>query len=236
MGLLIGLLYTDVPTDQFALWLLINLQLPATSTMVSMPVFYQERPFMNLERDSGLYKTGPYFLANSVSLFLISLCGNASLMLIGFSFSGFPWEIFIPLWGIATLLYITMDSLLGMCVMNTRNQNEGLAFFNGILGVFFLFNGISANTNITSKAVSWICYISPIYYSVELAMTMASKSDGFSDIDQALLKNITTGSGTGELDMDLNSAARDVLLVLCIAVFARLYAFHCCDTKNRVVR
>ena len=236
LGLLIGILYKDVPVDQMAPWLLINLQLPAISTMVSMPIFYQERPFMNLERDSGLYTTAPYFFANACSLFLVSLVGNFFMITIAFSFSGFPWGFYPLIWATATLLYIAMDSLLGMCVMNTASQAEGLAAFNGILGVFFLFNGVSANTSISPKAVSWICYTSPIYYSVELGMTAAAKCDGFSDFDQELLRNSTTGTGTGQLDMNLDMAGRDVFLILGIATLARLVSLHLCDTKNRVCR
>ena len=67
-------------------------------------------------------------------------------------------------------------------------------------------------------------------------MAAAAKCDGFSDSDQKLLRNTTTGTGTGQLDMNLDMAGRDVFLILGIATLARLFSLHCCDTKNRVVR
>ena len=57
-----------------------------------MPIFFIDRPFMNLERSAGLYTTLPYYLAQWITSLVSGLIGNFFLVLIAFAFSGFPWE------------------------------------------------------------------------------------------------------------------------------------------------
>lgn len=59
---------------------------------------------------------------------------------------------------------------------------------------------------------------------------------GFNDEDQQTIKDILTGDDQGELDMADDAMARDICIMLSIAVVARLWAFYCADTMNKVVR
>eukprot|EP00656_Telonema_subtile_P055213 TRINITY_DN8484_c0_g1_i1.p1 TRINITY_DN8484_c0_g1~~TRINITY_DN8484_c0_g1_i1.p1 ORF type:complete len:292 (+),score=69.25 TRINITY_DN8484_c0_g1_i1:291-1166(+) len=236
MGLLIGILYTSLDVTQIANWCLIVLEIPALSSMVVMPIFFIDRPFMNLERSAGLYTTLPYYLAQWITSLVSGLIGNFFLVLIAFAFSGFPWEAFMFTFFAACVQFVAFESLLTASAYASKDQTQALGIFNGTIGIFLLFNGLTANTKISPAGISWMCYLSPLYYGIEMVLTYFKDCDGFSDQDQTTINNILTGDGQGQLDMQAGMVGRDLFIIAAIGIFGRGLAFWFADNKNKIVR
>jgi len=236
MGLLIGILYKDIDITQIAAWALIFMELPALSSLVCMPVFFTDRPFFNLERSAGLYTTGPYFMATWLVGLVGGVLGNFLLCFIAYAFAGLPWVGFLPIFCFCLVIFLAMEALISFSAYMAKDQTEAIGMFNATIGIFMLFNGLTANRNISPPGLSWLCFTSPLYYGLEGILNYLSECSGLSDEDQDTVKNILTGSGTGQLKMDDNALGRDISILIGYTLLLKVAAFHMCHTKNKPER
>ena len=74
-----------------------------------------------------------------------------------------------------------------------------------------------------------------VWSQLESVLNYLSECPGLNDEEQAIVKSIVTGSGTGGLDMDDDSLGRDIVILLCFAALVKSLAYYLCKTKNKVV-
>jgi len=130
LGLITGLLYTDIDVSQLGPWLCIMITVPATSSTVMLSLFFNDRPFMNMERSAGLYHTLPYYLAQFCTSVLAGSAGNFAFIFVAFCFSGLPWEVFLGTYAFEQLIFFTFDAILALCVYACSGQTQVLVLIH----------------------------------------------------------------------------------------------------------
>jgi len=224
MGLLIGAMYWEVDSTFVPAFGYISLAIISMSAMVSLPSFYADRLMFNLERMDQLYTTLPYFLVSTgVGLFVSALC-NVIFASIVWGMTGLEWTHFGRFQLIGFIIFWATDGLITWIAGACRTMDQAMATFNMTIGIFLLFNGYSANTKTTPYWLNWLCFASPLYYSLEMFLdTLYAHSD----------KWVYTGERNG---MRQDAFWQDFFICLALGAFGRIMGFLAMKYMHRVQR
>jgi len=225
MGLLIGMMYFRVKPEYVPAFGYIALAITSMSAMVSLPSFFGDRLMLNLERTDSLYTTLPYFLVNSGVGLIVSVVANAVFATIVWGMVDIGWNKFPKFFLVAFVIFWATDGLITLISACCRTMEQSMAVFNMTIGIFLLFNGYSANTKTTPPWLSWICFLSPLYYSMEMFLDSIYEHD-----DQMW-------SITGEVyGMKRGSYWKDFFICLAIGFFGRFSSFFAMKYLHKIQR
>jgi len=224
MGLLIGMMYYNIKDQYVPAFGYISLAITSMSAMVSLPAFFADRLMFNTERSDRLYTTLPYYLVNTGIGLLVSVLANAVFATVVWSMAGLSWDNYGAYMAICLVIFWATDGLITVIAGTCRTMEQAMALFNMTIGIFLLFNGYSANTMTTPKWLSWICFCSPLYYSIEMFL------------DQ-LYGNTPQWQLTGEpLGMKENSFWKDFYICLGIGAGGRILGFIAMKYMHKIQR
>lgn len=213
MGLLIGAMYYRMDDQYVPNFAYIALAVTSMSPLVSLPSFYADRLMLNLERSQGLYATLPYFVVYTGVSTAISVFFNALFALTTWGMAGLAWDKFGGFFATTLIVFWATDSLILLIAGGCRTIDQAMATFNVTIGIFLLFNGFSANTKTTPSWLSWLCFGSPLYYSLEMTMNLL-----YAGTDQWEARG-------GVLGMEEGAYWRDFGICAAMGVGARVAAF-----------
>jgi len=224
MALLVGAMYFHVDQEYVPPFAYIALAITSMSAMVSLPSFFADRLMLNLERTDRLYTTLPYYIVNSGVGLLVSIMANAVFGTIVWGMVGIGWQYYFKFFLITFIIFFATDGLIVLISACCRTLEQAMATFNMTIGIFLLFNGFSANTKTTPPWLSWICYMSPLYYSMEMFL-------------DALYENSPLWVSTGQLfGMRKHVFWTDFFICLSIGCAGRFLAFFAMKHLNKIER
>eukprot|EP00468_Gymnochlora_sp_CCMP2014_P005063 CAMPEP_0167753498 /NCGR_PEP_ID=MMETSP0110_2-20121227/7747_1 /TAXON_ID=629695 /ORGANISM="Gymnochlora sp., Strain CCMP2014" /LENGTH=541 /DNA_ID=CAMNT_0007639271 /DNA_START=746 /DNA_END=2371 /DNA_ORIENTATION=- len=224
MGLLIGAMYYDVKAQYVPAFGYIGLAIVSMSAMVSLPSFYADRLMFNLERMDRLYPTLPFFLVTTGVGLLVSVIFNVLFSVIVWGMTGLGWTHFGRFALIGFTIFWATDGLITWISGACRTMDQAMATFNMTIGIFLLFNGFSANTKTTPYWLNWLCFCSPLYYSLEMFL-------------DTLYGGTEKWAITGELyGMQEHAFWRDFFICLGIGVLGRIMGFFAMKYMHRIQR
>uniref|UniRef100_A0A6U3AZ91 ABC transporter domain-containing protein n=1 Tax=Lotharella globosa TaxID=91324 RepID=A0A6U3AZ91_9EUKA len=224
MGVLIGMMYYHVKDAFTPAFGYIGLAILSMSAMVSLPSFFSDRLMFNLERMDQMYPTFPYYVVNTGVGIVISLVWNVLFSIIVWAMSGLSWDKFSDFLLIGFAVFWATDGLVTLIASTCRTMEQAMALFNMTIGLFLLFNGFSANTKTTPSWLSWLCFGSPLYYSLEMFL-------------ESLYANTPMWQTTGELyGMRKDAFWSDWFTCLAIGFGGRILAFFAMKYMHRIQR
>lgn len=169
MGLLLGLVYLKIRehgTIFYQLGFIFTLIVTsALNALNSIPQLMQERVIFLNEREEGLYSTSSYIITRLTISLLIAIIANTLFTILAYFIAFFEPEFFGYMWINIIIEFSVVDAMVGfLCSISTTpvmaNSLGAL-----VIGILTLFNGFTASTVSIPVFLSWICYLSPFYWS-----------------------------------------------------------------------
>jgi len=181
MGFLIGFIYYNISAQNLPSWVLMITYIPLTQGASFGPCLFRDRTFFHVERGAGLYTTATFYCSMVVYGMVFSVVCALLMMAIAYAFSGLPFWPYFPLMYLVVVTgQCAYDAGLYLIVYSCATIDQMMLIFNFTLGLTMFCNGFTMNF-VTSKSwISWLLYISPIFYTFEGTL---SAFDHFGDYD-----------------------------------------------------
>eukprot|EP00122_Pirum_gemmata_P008882 Pgem_evm1s8201 len=179
MGLVTGLVYlnaynpsvvgsTDITASYQFAYLFMIIVMSSLSALNSIPAMVNSRIIFQNERSEGLYDILPFMASKLITTLLVNaVLGTMILMLSSYWLAGFPASHFMYTYAIITLGFLATESIISFTASMSTSFAMANSIAGGVIGILSLFNGFTANSVSTPAAISWIQYISPIYYEYQ---------------------------------------------------------------------
>lgn len=183
MGLLVGLVYLDLGTNQKAIqdrtgalfFLAVNLTMSATFGVLS--AFGLERVVFERERSIGMYSTIAYFVSKIVvelphNVIIPFIQSQIAYFMLGLQWSVWKWLSF---W-VTVVTLNNVGNAFGIVIgCMFRDLEATLAVAPLFILPLMLFSGLFVNSGGIPPYFDWIKYISPMKYSFESFMLAEQK-------------------------------------------------------------
>eukprot|EP00918_Siedleckia_nematoides_P033426 GHVU01072557.1.p1 GENE.GHVU01072557.1~~GHVU01072557.1.p1 ORF type:complete len:480 (+),score=101.15 GHVU01072557.1:801-2240(+) len=202
-GVLLGFMFFQARANQLSSYQLSCVYLLAvlatTPTLTNLPLLIDERIQYVFETSDGYYFSVPYVLSKMITSNVGLLGATILLIIVVWPFAGFPfvsWFVGLLALFLSLMVFDGIMSLVA-CITETHSAANSLAGM--LLTVLLTVGGYSANPMSMPIWLSWLSYLSPIFYSFE-AMAIhlfhdentfkfdANKTGEFANAD-ALFKN-----------------------------------------------
>ena len=233
MGLLIGGIYWQVEAKNISAFAMIATEIPLMQSAATMPCMFRDRQFFQLERSAGLYGTLPFYLVTFVYNLVFSLFTALILLAIVWPFSGLPFWPFMPVTYLVCVAgFQMMDAALFLIVYALDTMEKAMLVFNFTIGLLMFSNGFTMNKETSGAYITWLLYLSPIFYAMEGVLSAFAHWGDYDDAD--VVQNILECTGKpGCLGLSGDDVTmRNIVIMFFLSVVLHLIAFRCLQTMH----
>eukprot|EP00656_Telonema_subtile_P051996 TRINITY_DN7124_c0_g2_i4.p1 TRINITY_DN7124_c0_g2~~TRINITY_DN7124_c0_g2_i4.p1 ORF type:complete len:618 (-),score=132.74 TRINITY_DN7124_c0_g2_i4:168-2021(-) len=237
MGILIGIIYTNIEAENIPAWMLMGTMIPLTQSVATMPCLFRDRPFFQLERSAGLYGTSTFYVITVLYGSIFSALTAAVMMSIMYSFSGLPFWPYLPLVYTITLSgFLCFDAIMYLIVYSCATLDQMMLIFNFTLGLSMFANGFTMSKETSQDWISWLLYGSPAFYSFEASLCAFAHYGSYSGSAEVHYINSCSGQPGCLGNSGDNVVFRNIMIMATLSLFFHLLAWNALRTKHRPQR
>jgi len=162
------------------------LQQVAVQSMYVLPVLFEERMIMKIEKLNSLYSTSAYVISTSIIDVFLSVLGTVPQLAILYAFAAMDWAMFHEFLIWCVVASLGMEAILLSLGAAVQTMAQAQAATMPVMTVPILFSGLLVSRNSCPDFLKWLLDLSPLNYAMEY-LTLRFYGEGCEDITMAAL-------------------------------------------------